>query len=104
MECPCEEDMIARLMGGGPDEVPERYKEGSPRELLPLGIPQLLTTGRHDPVVPPALSDDYVALAVAAGDVAEHSIVENAAHHECNLPGSVIWPHLLKAINRLFET
>ena len=103
MTDPCEQDMISLLMGGAPDQVPGRYQQGSPVELLPLGVPQLLITGQHDPVVPVRLGDDYVARATAAGDRAEHRVVEEAAHHECNLPGSVIWPYLLANIQGLFS-
>ena len=34
--------MIAPLMGGTPAEQPARYRDGSPQEILPLGVPQHL--------------------------------------------------------------
>ena len=40
------------LMGGGPDEVPERYALGSPVRRVPLGVPALLVHGTRDEVGP----------------------------------------------------
>ena len=36
---------VDALMGGGPDDVPERYRLGSPAALLPIGKPQFLLHG-----------------------------------------------------------
>ena len=43
-----------RLLGGGPDEVPERYVLASPAARLPLGVPTLLVHGDADEAVPVA--------------------------------------------------
>jgi pimeloyl-ACP methyl ester carboxylesterase len=43
-------------------------KEGSPKELLPLGVPQIFINGDHDPSVPIQVVRDYASLARAAGD------------------------------------
>ncbi|MBO0794460.1 MAG: alpha/beta hydrolase, partial [Ktedonobacteraceae bacterium] len=40
------------LLGGGPQQVPERYATASPAELLPLSIPQVLIHGTEDDRVP----------------------------------------------------
>ena len=40
------------LLGGEPDDVPERYAVASPAALLPLGVPQLLVHGARDDLVP----------------------------------------------------
>ncbi len=39
---------VARFVGGMPGEQPERYAEASPRELLPLGVRQMLVHGTED--------------------------------------------------------
>ena len=40
------------LLGGEPDDVPERYAVASPAALLPLGVPQLLVHGARDDARP----------------------------------------------------
>jgi acetyl esterase/lipase len=59
------------LMGGTPDEVPERYAAADPRLLLPLGIPTLLVHGEEDMTVPVQRSRRYAEEARAAGDDVE---------------------------------
>jgi alpha-beta hydrolase superfamily lysophospholipase len=59
------------LMGGSPDEVPERYAAADPRLLLPLGIPTLLVHGEEDTTVPVKRSRRYAEEARAAGDDVE---------------------------------
>ena len=61
----------AALMGGTPDEVPERYSLADPMQLLPLGIPTLLVHGAEDATVPVKRSRLYAEAARAAGDVVE---------------------------------
>lgn len=59
---------VQALLGGAPDEVPERYLRASPLARLPLGVPQLVVHGTGDTVVPPDMSERYVAAAAVAGD------------------------------------
>jgi acetyl esterase/lipase len=59
------------LMGGSPDEVPERYAAADPRLLLPLGVPTLLVHGTEDTTVPVRRSRRYAEEARAAGDSVE---------------------------------
>jgi len=37
--------VVEELLGGRPEQVPERYAAASPQELLPLGVPQILVHG-----------------------------------------------------------
>ncbi|MXY96776.1 MAG: alpha/beta hydrolase [Gemmatimonadetes bacterium] len=106
----CRQGVVAELLGGAgvssEDEgkrVKGRFRCGSPMELLPLGIPQLLISGEHDWVVPPELGEAYEAAAHAAGDPAEHIIIPNAGHHEFMVPGSVTWPTVRQAVHSLIE-
>ncbi len=59
---------VESLMGGGPDEVPARYRLGCPTSLLPAGKPQLLLHGVPDRSVPPSLSEHYAETAISLGD------------------------------------
>ena len=49
--------VVRRLLGGTPEERPERYAAASPAARLPLGVPALLTHGGKDDTVPPAMSE-----------------------------------------------
>ncbi|HEY1651078.1 MAG TPA: alpha/beta hydrolase [Acidimicrobiales bacterium] len=73
---------VPALMGGDPDEVPDRYARGSPAELLPLGVPQLLVHGGADRSVPASLSAAYVERARAKGDDAFYLALPEYGHME----------------------
>ena len=60
-----------KLLGGGPDEVPERYAAADPMRLIPLGVPTLLVHGAEDETVPLLRSRLYHEAARAAGDPVE---------------------------------
>jgi acetyl esterase/lipase len=60
--------MAHALMGGTPQEVPERYARGNPLELLPTGIPMLLVHGAEDATIGIDHSRRYAEAARAAGD------------------------------------
>jgi acetyl esterase/lipase len=83
--------VVADLLGGGPEEVPERYAAASPAELVPLGIPQLLVHGARDEIVPPQVSHAYAERARGAGDHVELQLIAGEAHFEHLDPGSACW-------------
>jgi acetyl esterase/lipase len=56
------------LMGGGPDEVPERYALSDPMQLVPIGVPILLVHGAEDATVPVKRSRRFAEAARGAGD------------------------------------
>lgn len=99
----CGEAVVTDLLGGGPENVPERYAQASPVEMLPLGVPQIFVTGEADPVETPGDGAAYVAAARAAGDRAEQRIVPDAAHFEYNSPNSVAWPVVRDAVLSLLR-
>ncbi len=81
----------AELMGGMPEEVAERYAQGSPQSLLPLGIRHCHLVGREDEIVPPDYLRRCVAEAQAVGDRAQLHILPYAAHFEVVVPESQAW-------------
>jgi acetyl esterase/lipase len=86
------ETIVHRLLGGTPDEVPDRYREASPRTLVPLGVPQLLVQGFLDYI--PDLVDMnrlYLADAVAAGDEVELIEFPDVDHLQPIDPTSSAW-------------
>ncbi len=83
---------VARaLMGGTPEEVPERFAQADPVRRAPLGVPALLVHAADDATVPVRRSREYAAAARArGGDV---SLVEFAAggHRAPIDPSSELW-------------
>jgi acetyl esterase/lipase len=59
--------VIETLMGGTPDELPERYALADPIALVPLAIPVLLVHGTQDATVSVRRSRNYAQAARAAG-------------------------------------
>lgn len=94
----CGDPVITRLVGGSPDEVPDRYRAASPARLLPIGVRQVLVTGAHDPLIPPALGQSYQEAARAHGDDVTAIVVPDAAHFEVIAPGSTAWPAVRDAV------
>jgi len=87
----CGDDVIVKLVGGLPNEVPERYQSTSPIEMLPIRVPQTVIVGDHD--IPIIIEDSktYVATAKKKGDEGQLIIVNHASHHELVAPGSSAW-------------
>ena len=87
----CGSNVIDSLMGGAPSAVADRYAQGSPYELLPLKVRQVLIVGVQDGVMPPPAREAYAAAATKAGDRVE--IVEvPGGHFEVIAPTSAAWP------------
>lgn len=85
------------LLGGSPEEVPERYASASPAARVPLGIPQLLVHGRRDDIVPASMSRAYRDRALAAGDEVE--LVEtDEGHMQCIEPDSESWAAIVQRL------
>lgn len=79
------------LMGGGPAQVPDRYASGSPFELAPLGVPQILFHGTSDTSVPFEISQRYAERAQALGDEARLVAQEGADHFDPVDPFTAEW-------------
>lgn len=83
----------AALMGGGPEEVAERYDVGDPVRLVPLSMPALLVHGTADRTVSVKLSRSYERAATASGADVELVEIEGAAGaHRAHLdPRGAAW-------------
>ena len=79
--------------------APEHFADGSPLELLPLGVPQVVIHGTADDSVPYSMSERYVE---AAGGEAELVTLDGAGHIEPIDPASTAWPEVTAALERLF--
>ena len=78
------------MFGGSPEEVPERYAATNPRDMLPLGIPQLLIHGDADQVIHISWSKSYFNIAAATGDRVRLIVIDNADHLGIRDPASTI--------------
>lgn len=90
--CDMSKAEIAReLLGGGPDEVAERYDAVDPIRRVPLAMPALLVHGPDDQTVPVQRSREYADAARAAGGDVE--LIEPAAtgHRAFVDPRSEAW-------------
>ena len=92
---------VSVLMGGKPADVRARYAEGSPVELLPLGIRQLLIVGDSDRIMPAAARKSYLDRSLKAGDRVEVIVIPNAGHFEVIAPTAVAWTTVRAAIKRM---
>jgi acetyl esterase/lipase len=94
--------VVRDLMGGSPDEVPERYAAGDPIRLLPLEIPALIVHGVRDETVSIELSRGYADAARAAGGEVE--LVEiggdaDAGHRAHLDPRSEAWAAVIARLD-----
>jgi acetyl esterase/lipase len=81
---------VRNLMGGGPDEVPERYAVADPAALPPPPVPVTLVHGIDDDTVPIAVSRRYRAGRLVA--------IPGAGHFDLIDPLSPAWPQVLAAL------
>jgi acetyl esterase/lipase len=94
----CGFDVVDALVGGTPEEVPDRYASASPVEMLPLGCPQLLVAGELDEAVPPAMVESFAARSREAGDTVRVLVLPKAGHFEMVAPWTEAWPTVEEAI------
>ena len=91
--------VVDQLMGS-PDKHPERYREGSPIELLPTNALQVLVHGTNDSIVPISQSELYCQRAEKLGDHPRFVRLDGIGHFELIDPESSIWPQIEEAILR----
>jgi acetyl esterase/lipase len=85
------------LLGGGPDEVPDRYAVADPLALLPTGVRTVLIHGTDDDDVPISQAERYVSAASAVGD--ESTLVRyDGGHFEHLDPDSLACDLLRQAL------
>ena len=88
--------VVGDLLGGDPEEHPLRYRLASPAELVPLGVPVLLTHGGLDDIVPPPVSASYAEAARAAGDVVDVVELPDEDHFGHIDPANPLWKAVLE--------
>ena len=84
----CRKPVIVPLFGGTVHDVPERYAQGSPRALLPLGVPQVLVASM---VLTESDANAYKDDASAKHDRASVLVLHDAGHFDMLAPGNAAW-------------
>ena len=99
----CRDAVITQLMGGTPATVPERYAHASPKQLIPIGVPQALVLGEHEDFVPRPLAEAYVRAASQAGDAVRLIVIPGVGHFEIASPRATTWPRVESVIRSLLD-
>jgi acetyl esterase/lipase len=86
--------VVRELLGGTPDQIPQRYAAASPMELLPISVPQRLVHGTADKVIPFEMSERF---AKASGN-AKLIPLDGAGHFDLIDPNSRFWPTIQRTI------
>jgi acetyl esterase/lipase len=94
--------VVARLIGGTPDQYPDRYHAGSPIELLPTGTRQVLVHGTADDIVPVSQSKDFVERAEELGEHSTLVKLDGVGHFELIDPESDAWSAVVGAVLSLW--
>jgi dipeptidyl aminopeptidase/acylaminoacyl peptidase len=89
------------FLGGGPDEVPDRYAAASPSALLPLETPLLLVHGDEDDRVPLSQSRNFAEAAREAGDEVELAEFATMGHFEVLDPKHESWGRTVAFLQRV---
>ena len=95
--------IVTRLMGGTPEEHPDRYDAGSPIELLPTGARHVLVHGAVDNTVPISQSEAFVERAEKLGDQSTLVKLDRIGHYELIDPESEAWPSVAGAVLSLLD-
>ncbi len=83
-------EVVKDFLGGSPGEVPDRYKQASPIERLPLKKPTVLIQGEKDNIVPPEIASRYAEAALKAGDKVKLDLLP-CGHFDLIDPASPHW-------------
>jgi acetyl esterase/lipase len=95
------EGAVKALMGGGPEQVSERYAVADPMVYVPLNMPVLLVHGVEDATVSVELSRNYERAARAAGSTIELVEIEGeAGRHRAHIdPRGVAWAAVVSRLD-----
>lgn len=97
-------DEPTRALLGAPEGRRENYALASPRERLPLGIPQLLLHGDRDSTVSVQIAERYAEAAGASGDPCELRVLRNTGHFEHIDAGTEAWRIAREWLERYVST
>ena len=94
--------VIDKLMGGSPEQYPQRYQAASGTQRLPLPVPQYIVIGEHDKGWAP-VGRMYVEQARQQGNSPQVINAGESGHFELIDPDSTTWPLVLRAAKTALE-
>jgi acetyl esterase/lipase len=86
------QNAAGELMGGGPEEFPDRYLLADPMAAIPVRAGVILVHGLADDRVPWQQSRAYATAATAAGGEARCVLLPDGGHFDVIDPLSPAWP------------
>jgi acetyl esterase/lipase len=93
---------VALVMGGSPEERPQRYAATNPLDLVPIGVPMTLIHGAADDLVLPEQARVLADAEARAGGDVRLVLLPDAGHFDLVAPFSTAWPaveaEILRAI------
>jgi acetyl esterase/lipase len=89
---------VVELLGGTPEEAPDRYSAASPFTLAPSIVPHVVVHGSDDVIVPARMSARYQAAASKRGGRVSLNLLRDAGHFDVIDPESSGWPEIADAV------
>jgi acetyl esterase/lipase len=99
-----DKQQVFNLMGGSPQDFPDRYKAGSPGDLLPFHAAQTLLQGTADDQIPPELPPRWAELARRMGDTSTVTMIPSADHDDVVDPESQAWGAVRDAVHKMLRS
>ena len=96
-------NVIDKLMGGSPQSVPERYREVSPMQLIPVGVPQTVIIGGQDSDWAPSGRVYQRAVRAARDSLVRFVDAPASGHFDILAPTTSSWPLVVHALRDLFN-
>ncbi len=100
----CGNPAIDSVMGGVPADLPERFRDVSPIERLPLGVPHTHVAGAMDRIAPRGTVDVFADSARALGDSVTVVTVPGLGHHDVMSPRTAAGRAAIDAVLTLLRT
>ena len=96
----------ADLIGGTPEEFPERYQQASPCQMGPITVPQVHLVGEQDKIVRAKMVQEDVAelRKHAPATAIDFEEIAEIGHFELVDPASATWSNVEKAIMKLLRS
>lgn len=94
-------DAVVELLGASFPDAPERYRQASPRALLPLGLPQVLIHGTEDTNVPIEISRNYTIAAKERHDPITYIELQDTDHFDVIDPQTKAWEATMQALTEM---
>ena len=97
------DNVIDKVMGGSPQSVAEHYRDVSPMQLIPVGVPATVIIGVQDKNWAPS-GRVYQSAATAAHDSLVRFVDAPASgHFDILAPTTSSWPLVIDALRDLFN-